>query len=194
MAARAPCCGTLFRTDSMRPAVLLVFLTACASAGNSSEEPAGHQAAIFSSPQTATILADAPRAASISIARPPAAVWLAAKKTYADLDIPLAVENPATHQMGNADFYKSRQFGGQPMAQFVDCGSGMTGPKASTYRIYMSLLTMIMTDGSGGTTVRTTFVPMGQDMTGGSSDRIVCGTTGRLELMVLDRIKTNAGG
>jgi hypothetical protein len=75
------------------------------------------------------------------------------------------------------------------MTQFVDCGSGMTGPKAASYRIYMSLLTQISGDGKGGTIVQTTFVPMGQDISQGSTDRIPCGTTGRLEQLVLDRIK-----
>jgi len=81
----------------------------------------------------------------------------------------------------------------QPMAQLVDCGSGMTGPKASTYRIYISLLTSISTDGKGGTTVQTTFVPMGQDVSGGSSDRIPCGSTGRFEQVFLDKVKATLG-
>jgi len=76
----------------------------------------------------------------------------------------------------------------EPMATLVDCGSGMTGPKAATYRIYISLLTSIATDGKGGTTVQTTFVPMGQDISAGSADRIPCGSTGRLEANFLDRI------
>ena len=172
--------------------VALLGLGACASAGTPGEEPAAHQATIFSSPQSPTILAEAPRAATANIARPPAAVWLAVKKVYADLEVPLTVENTSAHQMGNADFYKSRQFGGQPMAQLVDCGAGMTGPKAASYRIFMSLLTSVVTDGKGGTNVQTTFVASGQDVTGGSSDRIVCGTTGRLELMFLDRVKAAA--
>jgi hypothetical protein len=75
------------------------------------------------------------------------------------------------------------------MTQFVDCGSGMTGQKAASYRIYMSLMTDISADGKGGTLVQTTFTALGQDVTEGSSDRIPCGTTGRLEQLVLDKIK-----
>ena len=106
---------------------------------------------------------------------------------------PLLVENTSTHQMGNPNFYKSRVFAGQPMAQLVDCGSGMTGPKASTYRIYISLLTSISTDGKGATTVQTTFVPMGQDISAGSADRIPCGSTGRFEQNFHDRISKTLG-
>jgi hypothetical protein len=128
-----------------------------------------------------------------SLAAPPATVWIAAKKVYADLDVPLTVENPSAHQMGNQNFYKTRQFAGEPMAQLVDCGSGMTGPKAATYRIYISLLTEIITDGKGGTTIQTTFIPMGQDISGGSTDRIPCGSTGRLEQLFLARVKAATG-
>jgi hypothetical protein len=172
----------------MHRLLLLCALCGCASAGTTSEDTTPKQAAIFSSEQ-GTILAERPRATVATIVAPPAAVWLAAKKVYADLDVPLAVENTSTHQMGNPNFYKSRTFAGEPMGQLVDCGSGMTGPKASTYRIYISLLTSIATDGKGGTTVQTTFVAMGQDISAGSADRIPCGSTGRLEQNFLDRIK-----
>lgn len=172
----------------MRRFLILAALCGCASAGTTAEDTTPKQAAIFSSEQ-GTLFAERPRASVATLASPPAAVWLAAKKVFADLDVPLIVENTSTHQMGNPNFYKSRTFGGQPMAQLVDCGSGMTGPKASTYRIYISLLTSIATDGKGGTTVQTTFVPMGQDISAGSADRIPCGSTGRFEQNFLDRIK-----
>ena len=126
------------------------------------------------------------------VAAAPATVWFAVKKVYADLDIPVVVENPSARQIGNPNFFKMRQIGGRSMTEFVDCGTGMTGPKAATYKIYISLLTMVIPDGKGGTTVQTTFVPTGQDMTGASTDRIPCGTTGRFEQFFLDRIKANS--
>jgi hypothetical protein len=179
----------------MRRAFLLLLLCGCASGGATSEtsNSTPKQAAIFSSPETGLLLAERPRASVMTIAAAPASVWLAVKKVYADWDIPLSVENPSVHQIGNQNFYKSRQIGGKPMTDFVDCGSGMTGAKAATYRIYISLLTDVMTDGKGGTTVQVTFVPMGQDVGGGSSDRIPCGTTGRLEQYMLDQVKASLG-
>lgn len=179
----------------MRRALLLLALCGCASAGSPSESSntTPKQAAIYSSPETGTLLADRPTASSATIAAAPAAVWLAVKKIYVDWDIPVTVENPSTHQIGNPNFYKLRQMAGKSMTDFVDCGSGMTGPKAATYRIYSSLLTDVMTDGKGGTKVRVTFVPMGQDIAGGSADRIPCGTTGRLEQLLLDQVQASVG-
>ena len=79
------------------------------------------------------------------------------------------------------------------MTTFVDCGTGMTGPKASSYRIYISLLTDVQTDGKGGTKIQTTFVPIGQDVSGGSTDRLPCGTTGAFENFFLTRVKATLG-
>jgi hypothetical protein len=177
-----------------RFACLLAFsVYGCASAGNTMEETTPRQATVFQSAETGTLLGDRPRAVGTTIAAPAAQVWLAVKKVYADLDIPVTVENPSAHQIGNANFFKSRQIGGRSMTEFVDCGSGMTGPKASTYRIYISLLTDVVTDGNGGAKIQTTFVPMGQDVGEGSTDKIPCGSTGRFETFFLDKVKAELG-
>lgn len=177
----------------MRRLILLAAITACASGGApQTNESTPRQAAIYQSSETGTIMGERPRASVATIAAPPAAVWLAVKSVYARLDVPLTVENPSTRQMGNENFFRSHNFAGRSMSELVDCGSGMTGPKATSYRIYMSLLTFVVPDGQGGTKVQTTFVPMGQDVAGGSSDRIPCGTTGQLEQLFLEQVKVAA--
>jgi hypothetical protein len=178
----------------MRRAFLLIALAGCASSGNAPpDETVSRPPVIFTSRETGTLFGDRPLATSLALTTAPATVWFAVKKVYADLDIPVVFENPSGRQLGNPNFFKMRQIGGRSMTEFVDCGSGMTGPKAATYKIYISLLTMVIPDGKGGTTVQTTFVPTGQDMTGASTDRIPCGTTGRFEQFFLDRIKATLG-
>src|SRR6266567_7498639 len=100
------------------------------------------------------------------------------------LCVDVTVDNPAAHQLGNQSFFKSRTLGSHRMSEFVDCGQSMTGPKADSYRIYMTLLTTIDSDGSGGTKMETTFFPLGQDIAGGSTDRMPCGSTGHLEAWI----------
>ncbi len=178
----------------MRRTVFLLALCGCASAQSTPDDVSARSMAIVTTPETGMMVSESSHPTQAMIAAPPAAVWLAAKKVYTDMEIPVAVENPSMHQMGNANFYKTRQFAGIPMAQLVDCGSGMEGPKASSYRIYMSLLTTIASDGKGGTDVRTTFVAAGQDMSGSSSDRIPCGTSGKLEATFLTRLKNSVSG
>ncbi len=177
----------------MRGALLLLALSACASAGSTPEGSAPRQAAIFSSPETGVLLGERARAIAAEIAAPPASVWLAVKKVYGDFEIPLTVDNPAAHKIGNPNFYKTRQLAGQSMVLFVDCGSGMTGPRSASYRITISSLTDVIADGKGGTTVQTTFVPMGQDLGGTSSEKIPCGSTGRFEAYLLDRVRAALG-
>ncbi len=172
----------------MRRILLLALVAGCASAP-SSEDTTPRQATILAGGDGPSIMAERPHATAANIAASPSQVWDATKKVYAALEIPVNVENPAAHQLGNANFYKTRQLGGHSMTQFVDCGSGMDGPKSATYRIYISLLTTVDADPKGGTKVQTTFVPMGQDVAGGSTDRIPCGSTGRFEALVLDQIK-----
>jgi hypothetical protein len=174
----------------MRRVFLLVALGACAS-NSPPAETTPRQAKIFQS-EAGVILGDQPRAASATIPLPPATVWNAVRKVYLDLEIPVTVERPDAHQIGNNNFAKSKTLAGRPMETLVDCGRGMTGPKAASYRIYMSLLTDIRTDGKGGTLVQTTFVPVGQDVSGGG-DRISCGTSGDLEQIVLARVKAAVG-
>lgn len=173
---------------SVRLALLLITVGGCASAGPP-EDVLSRQPAIYTSNETGTLLGEKPRPTVMTIAAPPTTVWFAIKKVHDELAIPVTVDNPTAHQIGNANFYKTRVLAGQPMTTFVDCGSGMEGPKAASYRIYMSLLTVLTSDGSGGTSVQTTFVPTGQDMSGGASDRVSCGTTGRFEELFLDRVK-----
>jgi hypothetical protein len=177
----------------MKRLIPLLFAAGCASAGTSAENTTPKQAAIFTSAETGTLLTERPRAAVINVAAPASNVWLAVKAVYAEMDIPLTLDNMAIHQLGNQNFFKSRVLAGQPMTQFVDCGSGMTGPKAMSYRIYISLLTQVNGNANGTTTVQTTFVPMGQDVSAGSSDRIPCGSTGRFEQLFLDRVKDTLG-
>ncbi len=185
----------------MRRTLLVILVAGCASSGGATNENSTpRQATILmggDAPGTAGsrqisgdgIMAERPRATAAIVAAGTQDVWVAVKKVYAQFEIPLTVENPASHQLGNPNFYKSHEMGGKPMSQFADCGSGMDGPKATSYRIYMSLLTTVEPDGKGGTKIQTTFVPMAQDIAGGSSDRIPCGSTGRFEQLVNDDVK-----
>jgi len=174
----------------MRRVALMIILCGCASAGGSGDPYVPKPPVIYAGDRsTARMEGEKALPSAMTLAAAPATVWTAAKQVYASLEIPIGIENPAAHLIGNQNFYKSRQMAGEPMTQFVDCGSGMTGAKAASYRIYMSLMTNISGDGKGGTVVQTTFTALGQDVSQGSTDRIPCGSTGRLEQLVLDRLK-----
>jgi hypothetical protein len=132
-----------------------------------------------------------PRASTTVVSVSPSTAWPLVKGAYQALGIDIKVDNPTMHQMGNSNFWRIRTVGPFRMSELVECGMGMTGKKADTYRIYMALLTMVNSDGKGGTKLETTLAASGQDMSGTSSDRIVCGSTGKLEQTIHDAVKNS---
>jgi hypothetical protein len=174
--------------------VPIAFCAACASGGASqASEKQVTPVPLYTSPETGTLFADRAPGSASTIAAAPATVWLAVKKAYTDFDIPVTVENQASHEIGNNNFMKTRQMAGASMTSWINCGAGITGDKAAEYRIYASLITDVISDNKGGTTVRTMFTTTARDMSGGSSDRIVCASTGRLEQAIVDRVNTTLG-
>ncbi|HEY4306225.1 MAG TPA: hypothetical protein VGM82_17260 [Gemmatimonadaceae bacterium] len=173
---------------------LLLLLAACATGGNTVQgsDSAPQRQAIFQSEQ-GMLMTDPARAEATEIDAPPAAVWAAVKKVYMELEIPVTVDNLPGHQLGNANFYKTRRLGGEAMQSLVSCGNGITGPNAASFRINMSLLTDVNPNGKGGTKLQTTLIAKGQDVTGGSTDLIPCAPTGRLESMLLGKVKMELG-
>jgi hypothetical protein len=177
----------------MRRLFLLIGLGACASTPSASESSNVTAARPVIVITDRIIEGERPRAAVAMIAASPAAAWPVVKKVYQALGIDVTVDNVAAHQLGNQNFWKTRMLGGHRMSEFVDCGSGMTGLKADLYRIYISLLTTVNPDGQGGTKLETLFLPVGQDVTGGSTDRIPCGSTGGLEALIHESVRATLG-
>jgi hypothetical protein len=111
----------------------------------------------------------------------PSRVFEALKSVYEELGVPPGTHDPTTGRIGNTDFWKQRRFAGEPISAFLSCGETFTGAAANTYRIYMSLLSVVRPDGKGASEVETAFSAQAQNMEGTSSDRIACGSTGKLE-------------
>lgn len=117
----------------------------------------------------------------VPIPMPPGRVFEAVKTVYEELGVPPGTHDPATGRFGNTDFWKQRRMGNEPLSTYLNCGDGLTGPVATNYRIYMSLQSVVRPDGKGGSEMETAFTAQAQNMEGSSSDRIACGSTGRLE-------------
>jgi hypothetical protein len=177
----------------MRRLLLVDALTACASGQQSSESSdlVGSRPVILTSDRI--LEGDRPRSSVATIDVPPAIAWPIVKRVYRAMEIDVTTDNAVTHQVGNQNFWKTRRLAGRPMSDFVDCGTGMTGRKADTYRIFMSVLTLVNPDGKGGTKLETLFVPVGQDVAGGSTDRVSCGSTGALEMMINESVRATLG-
>jgi hypothetical protein len=172
----------------MRSLALLVVLCGCASAGTP-ENTATKSEPIFTGAERGTLMTDAPRPLAATVTASPAVVWEVTKKIYAEFEVPVTLDNPAAHQLGNTNFYKMRQMAGKPLQDLVNCGMGVDGPKAAKYRVFMSLVTNISPDGKGGTTIQTAMAASGVDiMAGSSSDRVQCGSSGILEYLINEKV------
>jgi hypothetical protein len=126
----------------------------------------------------------------------PSRVFDALKSIYEELGVPPAINDPATGRFGNADFSKTGKLGAEHISQYLNCGDSMMGPAADNYRIYISLVSQVQPDGQGETNLETSFAATARNMEGTSSDRVSCGTTGRLEDQIHRRLveKLNVSG
>jgi len=138
------------------------------------------------------IKGERPTSARLTAGVPAASAWKATFQIYDALGIPLTYQDPERHQLGNKDFWKSGKVGPLAMADAVDCGMGMTGRKADTYRIYMALVTTIDGQADTASILHTTLIAQGQDVRGGSADRIPCASTGALESVINESIVKQA--
>jgi len=124
----------------------------------------------------------------------PSRVFDALKSVYQELGVPPAIDDPTTGRFGNTDFWKTGKLGPEPISLYLNCGDSIMGPAADTYRIYISLVSQAQPDGKGETSLETALVAQARNMEGTTSDRVACGTTGRLEEHIRKRLleKLNA--
>jgi hypothetical protein len=181
-----------------------VGLAACASGGASgtSSAPTPKPQVVADNPNVrravmtdnaGVMYSDAPLDQTRTIAAAPAVVLNATRQSFAGFMIPVTLDDAGTKRVGNADFYRSREFMGKRMVELVDCGGGITGPNALTYRIYMSLIVRVNAAPNGQSNVSVQLLATGKDLaSGASSDRIPCGSSGKIEQRLLDEIEKRA--
>jgi hypothetical protein len=119
--------------------------------------------------------------AKVPIPVPPARAFEALRAVYEELGVPIATNEPASGRVGNTNFWKTRQLGNEPISTYLNCGSSLTGVIADNYRIFITLLSVVRSDGKDGSELETAFTAQAQNMEGTAGDRLACGTTGRLE-------------
>ena len=180
----------------MRSACLFVSLAgavACASSGSPGPDltPAGQRTVAVDDQQV--YRTSVPVNAKVPIPAAPSRVFDVLKSVYEDLGVPPGTNDPATGRIGNSDFWKARRFANEPISAFLSCGETFTGSAANNYRIYMSLVSIVRPDGKGASELETAFSAQAQNMEGTSSDRIACGSTGKLEERIRKTVLVKLG-
>src|SRR5260221_9108968 len=84
----------------------------------------------------------------------PRSVFAALLAAYADLKIPAEVNDTAQGEVGNQQFVRRFDLAGRRISAYLECGEGLSGPYADSYKVDMSLVTFVTPTGTGGGTGR----------------------------------------
>lgn len=109
------------------------------------------------------------------------------------LTIPVTTNDPVG-LIGNAGFTRLRRLGNERLSKYVDCGVGQSGPQADTWRVTMAVMVWIESTGAAESRMRMALVAGAQDLDPGARRSARCGSTGALEVLLLERILTQVAG
>lgn len=116
-------------------------------------------------------------------------VWAVLPAVYAELGIPLTVNNAATKTIGNTGWRTRRSIAKVPMQRYLDCGSSGTLQNAETYAITMSIVTTVRPNASGGSVVATAITATGKNPVTSSTAEVRCASMGDLEIRIRDMVQ-----
>lgn len=109
------------------------------------------------------------------------AVFMAARKAFEELEIPVAYADSAHGIILNAELSLTRRLGKFRMSQIVDCGTNLNGPVADQYRIRMAVGVIADSIAPSQSEYRVLIAAGAQSLEGATRPPVGCGTTGVLE-------------
>jgi hypothetical protein len=117
-------------------------------------------------------------------------VYTAVVAAFDELKIPLDTRDSARGVVGNLTLTKRVSLAGSSMSRWLNCGTGITGPNADNWRIYIAVVALLdRVSTSNKTQIRVAMLAGSQDMQGNSKDPVVCASSGGLETKVLELVK-----
>ncbi|WP_310569999.1 hypothetical protein [Gemmatimonas sp.] len=105
-----------------------------------------------------------------------------------ELKVPVTTNDPAG-LIGNGGMTLLRRLGNERLSKYLNCGVGLSGPQADTWRVTMALMVWIEPAGSSESRVRMALVAGAQDLDAGARRSAGCGSTGALESLIVDRVR-----
>lgn len=115
--------------------------------------------------------------------------WAVLPGVYAELGIPLSVNDARTKTLGNTGWRTRRMIGRVPAQRYLECGSSGTLANAETYQLTLSIVSTVAPNARGGATVATTVTGSGKNPITSSSAEVRCASTGDLELRIRDLVE-----
>ena len=118
---------------------------------------------------------------AIVVTAAPDAVWAALKASLETLGVPIGFEDRAAGEIGHAQTKLFRRMGKQRLSSYLRCGSGLTGPNADSYQVYLSFVAFMKPLDDATVAVAPFLTAQAVDVAGGRNDAVQCTSTGRLE-------------
>ena len=117
-------------------------------------------------------------------------VFLAVAAVYQSLKVPIELVDTTNFRIGNPGFRRTGTLAGKRLSTWLSCGDGITGPNADTYRITLSLHSLVQS-GPGGRTLLRTAVLAGAVNVGEGAGRqpLPCTSTGGLERRIREMVE-----
>jgi hypothetical protein len=81
------------------------------------------------------------------------------------------------------------RLGGERLSNYFNCGRGMTGENADTWRLSIVMATFLKPIGSDDSEIGTGMAANAQDMGGAAKDQVMCGTSGLLESRIARMVR-----
>lgn len=124
----------------------------------------------------------------------PARTYAAVLSALADLKIPADIQDSTEGRVESNIFYRRGDLAGKQISAYLNCGDGMTGPYADSYRVYMVTIVKVSPSGEHGSTIRTTFLAGAVAVAEGAHQPVSCESTGRLEIRLHKLVVKKAAG
>lgn len=115
--------------------------------------------------------------------------FAAVRAVYAALKIPRDYADSTNGQIGTLRHRATYTLGGQRLSVYFNCGQGIAGANADTWRLNMALVTFLQPAGEGKTRIGTGIVAEAQDMSGTSTEPAMCGSMGLLESRIHKEVR-----
>lgn len=125
--------------------------------------------------------------------QPPKSVFSALLAAYAELKIPAEVNDTAQGEVGNQQFVRRYDLAGRRISAYLDCGEGLSGPYADSYKVDMSLVTFVTPTGTGGATVRSVLLGAAVDVGEGARPTQPCRSNGEFERRIYQAVRKHLG-
>lgn len=92
----------------------------------------------------------------------------------------------------NPRLVRLRSLAGSPLSRFLDCGTGITGPNADSFRVILAFAALVDSVGPSSTRIRLTVLAGAESTEGVAKTAVACASSGALEERILTAVRARA--